>query len=62
VESGDTTQVTSGCVVSNLAASSKLKKLEFTSSMPFILGLALLLSRLRGMKKPGKSRANSCNV
>lgn len=59
VESGDTTQVTSGCVVSNLAASSKLKTLELTSSMPFILGLALLLSRLRGMKKPGKSRANS---
>ena len=51
VESGDTTQVTSGCVVSNIAASSKMKSLEFTSSMPFVLGLALFFLRLRPIKK-----------
>jgi subtilisin family serine protease len=51
VESGDTTQVTSGCVVSNLAASSKLRPLELTSSMPFVLGLALFFLRFRPTKK-----------
>lgn len=50
VESGDTSQVTSGCVVSSLAVSSRLKTLEFASSMPFVLGLALVLLRIRPKK------------
>lgn len=58
IESGDTAQVTSGCVVSNLAAGSKVKRLEFISSMPLQLAIAWFVLRFRSRKKrPGRSRA-----
>jgi hypothetical protein len=57
IESGDTSQVKEGCIVSNLAADHPLKNLERTSSMPFILLLAYFILRFGRFfartKKPG---------
>lgn len=58
-ESGDTTQVTSGCVVSSLSAASEMKSLEFTSSMPILLAVAFFILRLLRIKKPGHCRAEN---
>jgi subtilisin family serine protease len=56
IESGDTSQVTSGCVVSSLAAGNKLKPIEVTTSMPISLLFAWLLLHLSGIrrKRPGR--------
>jgi subtilisin family serine protease len=57
IESGDTSQVKEGCIVSNLAADHPLKNLERTTSMPFILLLAYFILRFGRFfartKKPG---------
>ncbi|NBO38823.1 hypothetical protein EBU99_09590 [bacterium] len=58
IDSGDTSQVTSGCVVSSLSANSELKGLEITTSLPVLLGAALLILRLQRLylgkfKRPG---------
>lgn len=56
IEAGDTNQVTSGCVVSNIAANHPLKSLEVSTSLPVILLLAFVLFKLLRMikKEPGR--------
>lgn len=46
IEAGDTSQVTSGCVVSSLASHHPLKTLEWTSSMPLLLLFGLFILKL----------------
>jgi subtilisin family serine protease len=55
IESGDTSQVTSGCIVSNLAANDPRRSLERNSSLPVTLLLGYVLMRWlsRFKKKPG---------
>ncbi len=57
IESGDTSQVREGCIVSSLASHHPLKNLERTSSMPFVLLLAYaglrIFRRFARTKKPG---------
>ncbi|MFZ9520763.1 MAG: S8 family serine peptidase [Silvanigrellaceae bacterium] len=59
IEAGDTNQVTSGCVVSSLAATHPLKSIEAATSLPVVLLLGFLLFKLiRVVKKwPGRRRA-----
>ncbi|MEY3902301.1 MAG: hypothetical protein RL189_1607, partial [Pseudomonadota bacterium] len=58
VNSGDTSQVTSGCVVSSLGAAHPRKKLETWTSLPFMLcaGWLALRFRPRRSKKSGQTR------
>ncbi|MEY4064099.1 MAG: hypothetical protein RIR26_307 [Pseudomonadota bacterium] len=55
IESGDTSQVTSGCIVSNLAANDPRRSLERNSSLPvtLLLGFFFLKFLSRCKKKPG---------
>jgi subtilisin family serine protease len=58
VNSGDTSQVTSGCVVSSLAATHPRKKLEMWTSLPVMLfaGWLALRFRPRRTKKSGQTQ------
>ena len=49
--SGDTSQVTSGCLVSNLAAHHPLKKMEAFTSLPFVLLAAWFFLKILNRKK-----------
>ena len=49
IESGDTSQVTSGCVVSSLAANHPRKNLERSTSMPVVLVALLLFLKLAAL-------------
>jgi subtilisin family serine protease len=51
VISGDTAQVTSGCLVSSLASDHPLKTLEALTSMPLLLAAAWLLLKVHHRKK-----------
>lgn len=55
--SGDTSQVTSGCIVSSLAATHPLKSLEAWTSLPVLLGAAWFMLKLfhRPTKRPGSN-------
>jgi hypothetical protein len=56
IEAGDTNQVTSGCIVSNIAANHPLKSFETSTSLPVVLLLAFFIFKLLRMikKEPGR--------
>lgn len=63
-ESGDTSQVTSGCVVSSLAANHSRKNLERSTSMPVALVALFLFLKLAALlqKKPGRQPGFSKDI